>query len=895
MPTFPEGQTGVTLEAHWKPNLVNYTVEYYTEKLDGSYDMETETRQGNTDSTTNMTAQFKEGYTAKPIEQQTVAADGSTVVKVYYELNTYQVKFHDRFSETYEKTYRHGETITAPHVAKEGYTFAYWYSDYGTTHFVEGTAATESIDYYAEWVPITFTVDWIVDGKSIGTSTVQYGEAIRNWQRPNDHPTKAEDKTGTYEFTGWNTKEDGTGIQYDYNMRVKVGMTFYAQFKRTPAKYTVTWDANGGDALVMADTTTNGQTDYGTVIVPPADPTRAETAKATYDFLGWNTQTDGTGAALNTLTDNPDKVTADVTYYAQWRENIKSYKVMWDANGGNELSKTSEELPYGTAIVQPTTPTRDSTDTTAYTFTGWNTEKNGTGTAWTNSTTVTGHVTYYAQWKAENRVYSITYYSEGGEHSNPNTYTYGTAVTLQDAKRTGYTFDGWYMAGETDAGTKVTEISAMQTGDVILTAHWTAKTYTVNLNANGGTGGTESITVTYGQPMPSIPELPTNNTGLVTFGGFYDAERYGTRYYDENGTSVRMWDKDEDDVTLYARWNDNTKYPLFIADPDSGEMIQVTGSNRDDIFGDTENEHWISASFTYDPTTGGVLTLNQTYIRVAPHNYRDSIDSETPTNALNVNGEYVTAPIVWLGYSGFSSNSSDLTIKLVSSNSIHNLTRNNIELPTDATLVNCGIYAQKGDLTISVANGGYLDIDVMPDGTKAYGIYNGEGKIILEKGKITSSVMANKTSAAIYTKTNEVRIEENAKVIAGEATPYRLNEYGIEADKIYILGCLDAAGNTRALWLDGRFGNENIVQSLYMTYQGKKNESDEWGDFSTLYYKDYKYLHAFFRTSTQSAEAELPAVFADEEPVDVVSVTEAPDALPAKDEAVLTTEGPSIA
>ena len=395
--------------------------------------------------------------------------------------------------------------------------------------------------------------------------------------------------------------------------------------------------------------------------------------------------------------------------------------------------------------------------------------------------------------------------------------------------------------------------------------------------------------------MPSIPELPTNNTGLVTFGGFYDAERYGTRYYDENGTSVRMWDKDEDDVTLYARWNDNTKYPLFIADPDSGEMIQVTGSNRDDIFGDTENEHWISASFTYDPTTGGVLTLNQTYIRVAPHNYRDSIDSETPTNALNVNGEYVTAPIVWLGYSGFSSYSSDLTIKLVSSNSIYNLTRNNIELPTDATLVNCGIYAQKGDLTISVANGGYLDIDVMPDGTKAYGIYNGEGKIILEKGKITSSVMANKTSAAIYTKTNEVRIEENAKVIAGEATPYRLNEYGIEADKIYILGCLDAAGNTRALWLDGRFGNENIVQSLYMTYQGKKNESDEWGDFSTLYYKDYKYLHAFFRTSTQSAEAELPAVFADEEPVDVVSVTEAPDALPAKDEAVLTTEEPSIA
>lgn len=70
MPTFPEGQTGVTLEAHWKPNLVNYTVEYYTEKMDGSYDMETETRQGNTDSTTNMTAQPKRGIRPSPLSSR---------------------------------------------------------------------------------------------------------------------------------------------------------------------------------------------------------------------------------------------------------------------------------------------------------------------------------------------------------------------------------------------------------------------------------------------------------------------------------------------------------------------------------------------------------------------------------------------------------------------------------------------------------------------------------------------------------------------------------------------------------------------------------------------------------------------------------------------------------
>ncbi len=812
MPTFPEGQTGVTLEAHWKPNLVNYTVEYYTEKLDGSYDMETETRQGNTDSTTNMTAQPKEGYTAKPIEQQTVAADGSTVVKVYYELNTYQVKFHDRFSETYEKTYRHGETITAPHVAKEGYTFAYWYSNYGTTHFVEGTAATENIDYHAEWDPITFTVDWIVDGTSIGTSTVQYGEAIRNWQRPNDHPTKAEDKTGTYEFTGWNTKEDGTG------------------------------------------------------------------------------------AALNTLTDNPDKVTADVTYYAQWRENIKSYKVMWDANGGNELSKTSEELPYGTAIVQPTTPTRDSTDTTAYTFTGWNTEKNGTGTAWTNSTTVTGHVTYYAQWKAENRVYSITYYSEGGEHSNPNTYTYGTAVTLQDAKRTGYTFDGWYMAGETDAGTKVTEISAMQTGDVILTAHWTAKTYTVNLNANGGTGGTESITVTYGQPMPEIT-LPTRDSTKYQFDGFFDAVKGGTQYYNENGESARTWDLTYD-LELYAHWMDiATKYDLYIAKPNTSEVVRVTGINADDVFGDG------TVSFTYDEETGGLLTLNGYHYSGKPEIYNQEGNADKTT--LNIDSFQVATPVIgWCdtGRRGEYPNvryvNNKLTIKVIGDNSITSTRYGS------SSQINCGIYAISKLTIVGEDSGDKLDVNMSVETGNAYGIYAFNTMTLeLGKGTLDVSNLCMEKGSGIYA-SGTVTINSGIINVGVPQTSNAGYGYGIESNYINIYGGkVTVKGKTCALKAGVTPNPEDILPYLIIFGNGitekygwtEMNKNSTRVEYVMKDNENYQKFYCISSASTQSAEAELPAVFADEEPVDVVSVTEAPDALPAKDEAVLTTEEPSIA
>lgn len=812
MPTFPEGQTGVTLEAHWKPNLVNYTVEYYTEKMDGSCDMETETRQGNTDSTTNMTAQPKEGYTAKPIEQQTVAADGSTVVKVYYELNTYQVKFHDRFSETYEKTYRHGETITAPHVAKEGYTFAYWYSDYGTTHFVEGTAATESIDYYAEWVPITFTVDWIVDGKSIGTSTVQYGEAIRNWQRPNDPPTKAEDKTGTYEFTGWNTKEDGTGIQYDYNMRVKVGMTFYAQFKRTPAKYTVTWDANGGDALVMADTTTNGQTDHGTVIVPPADPTKASTAAENYTFNGWNTKPDGTG------------------------------------------------------------------------------------TAWTEGATVTDNVTYYAQWKAENRVYSITYYSEGGEHSNPNTYTYGTAVTLQDAKRTGYTFDGWYMAGETDAGTKVTEISAMQTGDVILTAHWTAKTYTVNLNANGGTGGTESITVTYGQPMPEIT-LPTRDSTKYQFDGFFDAVKGGTQYYKENGESARTWDLTYD-LELYAHWMDiATKYDLYIAKPNTSEVVRVTGINADDVFGDG------TVSFTYDEETGGLLTLNGYHYSGKPEIYNQEGNADKTT--LNIDSFQVATPVIgWCdtGRRGEYPNvryvNNKLTIKVIGDNSITSTRYGS------SSQINCGIYANSKLTIVGEDSGDKLDVNMSVETGNAYGIYAFNTMTLeLGKGTLDVSNLCMEKGSGIYA-SGTVTINSGIINVGVPQTSNAGYGYGIESNYINIYGGkVTVKGKTCALKAGVTPNPEDILPYLIIFGNGitekygwtEMNKNSTRVEYVMKDNENYQKFYCISSASTQSAEAELPAVFADEEPVDVVSVTEAPDALPAKDEAVLTTEEPSIA
>ena len=68
------------------------------------------------------------------------------------------------------------------------------------------------------------------------------------------------------------------------------------------------------------------------------------------------------------------------------------YTVTFDSNGGSEVSPITN-ITSGAAITLPAEPTK-----TGYTFTGWNTAEDGSGTAFTTSTVVSANVTVYAQW-----------------------------------------------------------------------------------------------------------------------------------------------------------------------------------------------------------------------------------------------------------------------------------------------------------------------------------------------------------------------------------------------------------------------------------------------------------------------------------------------------------------
>ena len=105
----------------------------------------------------------------------------------------------------------------------------------------------------------------------------------------------------------------------------------------------------------------------------------------------------------------------------------------------------------------------------SFSFNGWYTKKSG-GTKINKATKVKKSLTNYAQWKANQ--YTLTFDANGGTvgtKSKKITYNknYGTLPT---PTRSGYTFNGWYMAKT--SGTKVSSTTKMAAKNAVVYAQW---------------------------------------------------------------------------------------------------------------------------------------------------------------------------------------------------------------------------------------------------------------------------------------------------------------------------------------------------------------------------------------------------------------------------------------
>jgi uncharacterized repeat protein (TIGR02543 family) len=154
--------------------------------------------------------------------------------------------------------------------------------------------------------------------------------------------------------------------------------------------------------------------------------------------------------------------------------------VTFNANSGSGTVPSNQYANNNTSI---TLPPQGNLARTNYTFGGWNTNTEGTGTNYnaSSSYTVTGNITLYAKWIPVQ--YTVTFNANGAAGTVPAAQTtdYNANITLPNASgltKSGYIFGGW-SANTAGTGTNYNANSSYTvTGNVTLYAVW-------NFNVSG--------------------------------------------------------------------------------------------------------------------------------------------------------------------------------------------------------------------------------------------------------------------------------------------------------------------------------------------------------------------------------------------------------------------------
>lgn len=145
-------------------------------------------------------------------------------------------------------------------------------------------------------------------------------------------------------------------------------------------------------------------------------------------------------------------------------------------------------------------------------------------------------------------LYTVSFDTNGGTGTIPMQLVRNgsTATAPAVPTKTGHDFDGWYSDSSFAEGSKWTFATSTVTAATTLYAKWTASTYKVTLETNGGTVNNSNVTeYTYGVGAT----LPTNVTCAgYAFAGWYEDSAF-------TGNAVTAIDATETgDKTYYAKW-----------------------------------------------------------------------------------------------------------------------------------------------------------------------------------------------------------------------------------------------------------------------------------------------------------------------------------------------------
>ncbi|MBN1497218.1 MAG: InlB B-repeat-containing protein [Spirochaetes bacterium] len=251
---------------------------------------------------------------------------------------------------------------------------------------------------------------------------------------------------------------------------------FMAPGGGAPATYSVAYNGNGntgGSVPIDSNEYATGDT----VVVLGNSGCLEKTG---FSFAGWNTSAAGDGATYS-QGQNYIMGDADVVLYAIWTDQ-QTYRVTYEGNenSGGDAPVDSTNYISGQTV---TVLAPGSLVKIGFTFNGWNTSSNGSGTSYVAGQTFSiesGDVTLWAQW-TDLPTYTVTYHGNGntgGTVPTDNThYLQGQSVIVLgntgNLSKTDYTFIGWNTAaGGSGTAYEPGDTFPMGSGNVTLYAQW---------------------------------------------------------------------------------------------------------------------------------------------------------------------------------------------------------------------------------------------------------------------------------------------------------------------------------------------------------------------------------------------------------------------------------------
>ena len=336
-----------------------------------------------------------------------------------------------------------------------------------------------------------------------------------------------------------------------------------------PAIYTITFNANDGseNPATAAQTFTAG--------MPQNLKTIASLgfARDGFYFAGWLTAADGAeacwsdGAAYTAVT--------DATLYAKWSA-IPVYKVNVPVNERGEIVATPATARAGTEITLLVTP-----------FAGYKFESLSVTGADSKAIAVTDgkftmpaqDVTVEADFSAISYTISCGTFAEGLVSADIDTATIGTEVTLLAKPNDGYKFASYSVVAADGSDVSVVDGKfKMPAGNVNVYAVFTAETYMITFDANGGSANSAAASQTFkarnSQALKKVEELGFSRDGYTFAGWLTEIGAEDASYADGASYTATA------DATLYAKWSAIPIYNVNVPVNERGDVSASPATAR---------------------------------------------------------------------------------------------------------------------------------------------------------------------------------------------------------------------------------------------------------------------------------------------------------------------------